>query len=533
MGGLPRRSLTMLGLMALCILASLYLALQELRTSAHLADEVERGLRSDAEFFLDRLNRYTEEIVYNQNTRRAVESESYLIQTPRGWVFGFDYSYTIPDLVEYAFYIDLRERRAYTSDPDRDPAEVLAVFSIDTLEARIPDHYPYILRGVREGPHGPFHYVYLYAMVGEHDDFVVKGVKVNPRTVLNRVLPEAYRYLQELVRTQRGHFPHEYFDIWLYTPHDTVRLSPRTRALRYTGLYRARFDPTGGLFANWTLEVRYWNRLRAQGLVPYIRVFIPALVLILALMLVYRMAAREMELARLKADFVSNVSHELKTPLAKIRFFTEMLRSGHARTPDRRAQYLAIIEQECERLTRLVDNVLDFARIERGQMQYSMQPVDLSALLEQILHTFGTLYRSRGYQLRVERSANLPSTIEADPGALTQAVVNLLDNAVKYSQPHEIRIRLDRSDGYVRLSVQDQGVGIPREHLPYIFRSFYRIESGLTQRASGSGLGLAVVQHIVRAHRGRIEVESEPGRGSTFTLLLPITQSQSKAQELP
>ncbi|MCS7081488.1 MAG: HAMP domain-containing histidine kinase [Bacteroidetes bacterium] len=529
MSRLSRRSLTLLGLMALSILASLYLALQELRTSAHLAEEVERGLRSDGEFFLDRLSRYTEELVYDQNLRRAVESESYLIQTSSGPVFGFDYTYSIPNLVEYAFYIDLREGLVYTSDPSQDPKEVLAVFSIDTLLAQVPDLYPYILRGVRQGPKGPFHYVYLYAMVGEHDDFVVKGVKINPQVVLREVIPRAYARLQELVRTQRGRFPDEYFELWLYTPYDTLRLSPRSRNLEYTNVYRAGFDPAGGLFSNWILEVRYRNRLAAEGLFRYVRVFIPALVLILALLLVYRMATREMELARLKADFVSNVSHELKTPLAKIRFFAEMLRLGRARTSERRTQYLQIIEQECERLTRLVDNVLDFARIERGHLRYDMQPVELRALLDQVLRTFGTLYQSRGYKLRAEWGPDLPATIEADAGALTQALVNLIDNAVKYSEPHEIRVRLERANGHVRISVHDQGIGIPKEQLPYIFRSFYRIETGLAQRASGSGLGLAVVEHIVQAHRGRIEVESELGRGSTFTLVLPISQRKTTA----
>jgi signal transduction histidine kinase len=170
------------------------------------------------------------------------------------------------------------------------------------------------------------------------------------------------------------------------------------------------------------------------------------------------------------------------------------------------------------------------SRIESGRLELKKREFDMVKLAEIVVEK---LKSQSSRHVLVLSSRCREATVYADPDKIEQVLVNLLDNAVKYSQPHEIRIRLDRSDGYVRLSVQDQGVGIPREHLPYIFRSFYRIESGLTQRASGSGLGLAVVQHIVRAHRGRIEVESEPGRGSTFTLLLPITQSQSKAQELP
>ncbi|HEU5179188.1 MAG TPA: HAMP domain-containing sensor histidine kinase [Candidatus Polarisedimenticolia bacterium] len=250
-----------------------------------------------------------------------------------------------------------------------------------------------------------------------------------------------------------------------------------------------------------------------------------ALTLLGALAFAFRSAGKAMKLSEMKSDFVSNVSHELRTPLASIRVFAELLRLGRVKSPEKVQVYGEYIEAESRRLTGLINNILDFARIESGRKTYSFCRVDVGEVVASVLRSFEIRLAPEGYRIRFEGPEKPITPVDLDPDAISQAVHNLLDNAVKYSgDAKEIAVRLDQDGEWLLISVQDHGIGIAREEQKKIFERFHRVSTGLVHDVKGSGLGLSIVHHIVQAHGGDVCVESEPGRGSRFTLILPMTQ---------
>jgi len=240
-----------------------------------------------------------------------------------------------------------------------------------------------------------------------------------------------------------------------------------------------------------------------------------------------RLLVHELELAELKSTLVSNVSHELRTPLALIRLFSETLELGRAPDPEKAKEFLRIIHKESERLTHLIDNVLDLNRIEQGRKTYSMRPTDLAEVVRETLEAYRFQLQQQGFAVQSRIADNLPP-ISADPDALTQALLNLIDNAIKYSpEKKSLSVELERRDGEALISVEDHGVGIPEREQDKIFDMFYRVERGLVHSVKGSGLGLSLVKHIVEAHGGRIQVTSRPGEGSRFSIVLPLTNGGS------
>ncbi|HNW60993.1 MAG TPA: ATP-binding protein [bacterium] len=252
-------------------------------------------------------------------------------------------------------------------------------------------------------------------------------------------------------------------------------------------------------------------------------------VLLLGVTLLIRNMAREVQLARQKSDFVANVSHELRTPLALIRLYAETLELGRVPDEARREEYYRTIMNESARLTQLINNILDFSRIEAGRKVYHFAEEDLAEITVGILDLYRFHLEQKGFAVQEELASGL-ARVAVDREAAGLALVNLLDNAVKYSgEVKEIRIKLEPRGRELHLAVTDRGIGIPEAEQQRIFEKFYRIESSLVRSTGGSGLGLALVQHIMAAHGGRVLVESRPGRGSTFTLVFPVRQDALQA----
>jgi signal transduction histidine kinase len=248
-----------------------------------------------------------------------------------------------------------------------------------------------------------------------------------------------------------------------------------------------------------------------------------ALSLVLAggIALTYRNVTKEMALARLKSDFVSNVSHELRTPLSLIRLYAETLEMGRLTSPEKYQEYYRIIRKESERLTALINNILDFSRIEAGRKEYDFRETDMSELVHNTLDSYRYQLEQSGFQFE-EKIDEVPP-LRVDREAMARSLLNLVNNALKYSQDRKfIGVNLYRHNGSVKLEVVDQGIGIPHDEQQKIFEKFYRVGDPLVHNTKGSGLGLSLVRHIVQAHGGEVSVDSTPGQGSKFTIALPV-----------
>jgi signal transduction histidine kinase len=233
-------------------------------------------------------------------------------------------------------------------------------------------------------------------------------------------------------------------------------------------------------------------------------------------------AAREVRLAELKSNFVSSVSHDLKTPLALIQLFAETLELGRLKSTERAMEYYRIINSEARKLTRLIDNILDFSKMEAGLRPYKVLPQNLGDIVERVLAALQSQFSQNRFTVRYEPAGPMP-TVLADIDAVQQAIENLLTNAMKYSgESRDIWVRTAVENGYACVSVTDRGIGIPHRQQRKIFRKFYRVEADAVTGPQGCGLGLAIVDHTMRGHGGHVRVESEPMQGSTFTLCFPI-----------
>lgn len=254
-----------------------------------------------------------------------------------------------------------------------------------------------------------------------------------------------------------------------------------------------------------------------------------ALGLVVGGVFLIRLWRREVHLARLKADFVSNLSHELKTPLTSISLFTEMLQEGKLESEEDKREGLAVLAQESQRLQRIVARMLDVARREVRGTPYDLVPGDLDAPVREAALRFRRIVTEPGLDLVVALSPE-PLPVLMDPAAVDDAVTNLLSNAWKYKRGDRARIevRTRRRGGKAEITVQDDGIGIPRNERKRVFQMFYRAENYLTRTVAGTGLGLALVRTIVRAHRGRIKLEpGHGGNGSLFRIRLPLARRRA------
>lgn len=231
-------------------------------------------------------------------------------------------------------------------------------------------------------------------------------------------------------------------------------------------------------------------------------------------------ARRTDEIEQLKNEFVSTVSHELKTPLAAIKAYTATLLSNPDLPGQERDDYLNVIDQQSDRLTRLIDDLLLVTRVEAGQMLKRRVSLSLDSILERVTQDLS--YDRNLHRIDVRTNG---VRVSGDPDRLVDVLAHLLDNAIKYN-PRGGTVTIDAraEDERTIITVRDEGIGIEEEHLPFIFDRFYRVDSELTSAVGGSGLGLFLVNALVRAHGGNVEVRSEPGKGSAFTLALPVRE---------
>ncbi|MBI4904409.1 MAG: HAMP domain-containing histidine kinase [Acidobacteria bacterium] len=250
-----------------------------------------------------------------------------------------------------------------------------------------------------------------------------------------------------------------------------------------------------------------------------------AAVLLAGTFSILRAMGRERAVARLQADFVSAVSHEFRTPLTTLLQLSDMLDKDRIPGAEARREVYRVLLRESERLHRLVESLLDFGRLEAKSYRYRLEAVDASEVIREVVDEFRVEATPGGYHVELGESEGRP-VIRADREALGLAVWNLLDNAVKYSpECRTVWVELDREDGRLAIRVKDQGIGIPSGEQKRIFRKFVRGTQPTEKPIKGTGIGLTITRRIVEAHHGEIRLRSEPGQGSTFTILLPLEQT--------
>ena len=322
----------------------------------------------------------------------------------------------------------------------------------------------------------------------------------------------------------RDHFPPGEAS-WTVKGRDGSILSATADAGNGPATFRTNF---AGNFPDWTLEFHQpQGRLfraflfSSRGLYSFVFLLIAG-ILVFGLVLTMRSVSHELELARMKSDFVSTVSHEFKSPLTSIRQLAEMLQSGRIPSEERRQKYYDVLLEQSERLSLLTDNILSLAKIEEGRQEFKFERTDVPLFLTEVVTVIQERVRHEGFEIELDLRGSLPSLV-ADRTALSQAVANLIDNAIKYSgDSRKISVRASNEGQFVTIAVEDRGIGIKKEDIGRIFERFYRGGDELTRTVKGSGLGLTLVKKIIEAHGGRVRVASEVGKGSVFSIDLPL-----------
>lgn len=297
-------------------------------------------------------------------------------------------------------------------------------------------------------------------------------------------------------------------------------------------------DQTTGLnnvFPGWTLELynknlSLWKSFVSEpsGIFFYMFLFIGG-ILAIGLILTVRLVNRELELARVKTDFVSTVSHELKSPLTSIRQLTEMLYANRVPSEERRFKYYEVLLNESERLSLLTENILDLSCMEKGMKNFYLEKINMDSLLLDVVTGFRDRLQTLNFKIVLEIDQDLPPVF-ADIESFRLAVRNLIDNAIKYSGPsRRAVVRAEKKGKYLSISVQDFGPGISHAEQKRIFDKFYRCSEAFSRKVKGSGLGLTLVKQVMVAHKGSVEIKSFPGKGSTFILRLPIEYKRGES----
>ncbi len=287
----------------------------------------------------------------------------------------------------------------------------------------------------------------------------------------------------------------------------------------------------GGIFGDFEVAVYFrdnsvFENAASRQAAIYIWTGVLVAVLILASGAIATQAiGRQIRLNRLKNNFIATVTHELKTPLSSMRVLVDTLLEGNYESEKTATEYLRLISRENERLSRLIDNFLTFSRMERNKQAFEITAVSPIEVANSAVGALQAKFENNGVDFNMEIAKPLPM-IEADKDALVTVLVNLLDNAFKYTnEDKRIELKVFRGNGFVCFAVKDNGIGMTRRQVKMAFDRFYQVDSSLSRRTEGAGLGLSIVKFIVEAHKGEIVVHSEPGKGSEFMVKIPSGNS--------
>jgi signal transduction histidine kinase len=314
----------------------------------------------------------------------------------------------------------------------------------------------------------------------------------------------------------------------------------RSRDEADTGANASWIAPASETGLLWTIRLDYRSSISTAvepvRRTPLLAIGLAAIVTLLGGggYMLWRVMRREIVVNRLQTEFVSAVSHEFRTPLTSLRHATELLNESDAISRDRRDSLYRAMDQDTRRLQRLVESLLDFSRMEAGRKAYHLRPQRIDALTHDVVDEFRDALRERDVSVAVTVADDARIAIQADAVALSNAIWNLLENAVKYSPDRPvIEVAVRRVSTGVAIAVRDYGLGIPAHEQPHVFERFMRGTRAIALGIKGTGLGLALVSHVVSAHGGRVSVDSVEGQGSTFTIWLPGAGDAARVTSQP
>ena len=507
----------------LILASALALGRYSYKNARQLGDQSERSLAET--------NRVLGEQVLERIDHFIIDSDRSLLdivdlEHPQDFARRWTEIVRLSQPIEAALVLDENQHivsRGYVSKFDDDEAaafkrlfvdEILPELHLDKLELDLHKHLHLVARDGRD-----YLISYMKRAQAATDTRPGRVYYVALKVSLDYLLKEFFPH--DAFQKLAGHQPFSVVD-----SKDRVVFGAPLRAPREL-LFEEKFPTTLYL---WRLRIappdaeRLAAETRKRGL--YDTALIVAMLAVLLVGVAFLLyAVRKERLAnQLKSEFISNVSHELKTPLSLIRMFGELLALGKVKSEASGREYAEIITRESERLSHLIDNVLDFSRIERGKASYDFQRGDLSEVVARAVDVYRHRFEREGVHLETEIEQQLPEA-SFDESAMTLVLLNLLDNAFKYGgEKGQVRVGLKSRGGRIQLTVRDFGPGIALAEQRRIFDRFYRSPSVRTKNARGSGIGLALVKHIAEAHGGRVTVESEPGRGATFTVTIPLAE---------
>ncbi|HEY2744426.1 MAG TPA: HAMP domain-containing sensor histidine kinase [Polyangia bacterium] len=511
----PKRRFSLLYvIMPVVLAASVALGTYGFRYAAHQTEQSEQSLvESNRLLGVQTVDRIDRDIVDSDRSLFELVDLDHLSEFAKQW----SYIVRVSPAIDAAFLLDenfmpLPNGYVYKTKASADAFRTMFMMRI------LPDLRPQLSELNLEA-HKHMHKEY------DHKDYLLSFIKKshNDRTyyvVLNVSIEYVeHNLFPDVLNTLLGKVP-----FCVRDEHDRIRYG---EAIGQPGrfLYEKYFPTTLYL---WRLQIapsdaaRMVSEERVRRRSEFLLITMMLATILAGIGFLFYATWKEQRANQLKSDFISNVSHELKTPLSLIRMFGELLAMGKLKSPEKGKEYAEIITREAERLSRLIDNVLDFARMERGPVAYEFLPGRLDAVVERSLDVYRHRVEREGFRLSTKIDSDLPLTM-LDENAMTLLLLNLLENAVKYGRG-EIAVYLTRQGNRLRLVVGDQGPGIPTEEHRRIFERFYRTRQARGTNVRGSGIGLSLVKHIAEAHGGTVTVDSELGRGAAFIVDIPLVE---------